>query len=163
MHWPRALIIVIMLGLGGLAAAPTAVAGKEERAVKQETRQLRRETARLGELAEAYWRAARWGDRALMGLSIQDAARRAVFLTGTSATSFRAAEVVQVVVSGPVHGGDGAGPTRVAEVIIRVEAWGADQLVVEQQVLAQRWYRDARGWWVEPGDELGHPYRTPEP
>ncbi|MCK6515976.1 hypothetical protein L6R46_13070, partial [Myxococcota bacterium] len=77
------------------------------------------------------------------------------------ATSFRAAEVVQVLVDGPVQMDGYAQPILVGLVFVRVEAWSADQLVVEQQVLVQRWVRDQSGWWVVPGDELGVVYEDP--
>ncbi|MBK9364740.1 MAG: hypothetical protein IPN01_00225 [Deltaproteobacteria bacterium] len=162
MPWLRALIVVLSLTAGALAFTPQVEAGprKEARASKQEARYRKRETRRLVELTEAYWRAVRWGDRALMGLSIQDPGRRALFMTETTTTSYRAAEVVQVLVDGPISVDEYDEPILVAFVIIRVEAWGADQLVVEQQVLYQRWIRDRSGWWVAPGDELGHPYEN---
>jgi hypothetical protein len=163
MPWFRALLVAFVLTLGALALTPPAEAGqrKEARADKQEARYRKRETRRLIELTESYWRAVRWGDRSLMGLSIQDPGRRAQFMTETSATSFRAAEVVQVLVDGPVQMDGYAEPILVGWVLIRVEAWSADQLVVEQQVLAQRWIRDRSGWWVFPGDELGVAYEDP--
>ncbi|MEY3210820.1 MAG: hypothetical protein RIT28_1301 [Pseudomonadota bacterium] len=163
MLWPRALVIALSLTVGALAAPSQADAGqrKEARASKQEARYRKRETRRLVELAGSYWRAVRWGDRALMGLSIQDPGRRAQFMTETSATSYRAAEVVQVLVDGPVQLDGYAEPILVGLVHVRVEAWSADQLVVEQQVLIQRWVRDRSGWWVFPGDELGVVYEDP--
>ena len=163
MSWSRALLVVFALSLGALAFTPQVEAGqrKEARADKQEARYRKRETRRLVELTASYWRAVRWGDRALMGLSIQDPARRAQFMTETSATSFRAAEVVQVLVDGPVQMDGYAQPILVGLVFVRVEAWSADQLVVEQQVLVQRWVRDQSGWWVVPGDELGVVYEDP--
>lgn len=163
MHWLRALIVVVALTLGALALPPQVEAGqrKEARAAKQEVRIRNRETRRLVELTEAYWRAVRWGDRALMGLSIQDPARRAQFMTETTTTSYRAAEIVQVLVDGPVQLDGYAQPVLVGLVFVRVEAWSADQLVVEQQVLVQRWVRDPSGWWVVPGDELGVEYEDP--
>jgi hypothetical protein len=164
MSWCRALIVVVALGVGELALVHEVEAGQraDERGEKQQARYRKRETRRLVELAESYWRAVRWGDRALIGLSIQDPGRRALFMTETTATSYRAAEVVQVVVDGPVRVSGHDAPVLLADVLIRVEAWSADQLVVEQRVLIQRWYRDQRGWWVVPGDELGQPYEDPE-
>ena len=163
MLWPRALVVMFMFSVGASALTPRAEAGprKEARAEKQEARYRKRETRRLVELTESYWRAVRWGDRSLMALSIQDPGRRALFMTETSAMSFRAAEVVQVLVDGPIQVDEYDEPILVAFVLIRVETWSDDQLVVEQQVLVQRWVRDHSGWWVAPGDELGVVYEDP--
>ena len=64
MPWLRALIVVLSLTAGALAFTPPVEAGprKEARASKQEARYRKRETRRLVELTEAYWRAVRWGD-----------------------------------------------------------------------------------------------------
>lgn len=143
--------LLLLLALG--ACSPHHQLAREAR---QEHRVVRRESGRLADSADIYWRAMRWEDEGRVVAFIEDPEARTAWIvdapTVRRQTRFRSAEVIQVNV-GPAP--TGPGDQREGLVIIQAEIYSDDDPVMRTSTRQQRWYRGPGGWFVEPGDELG--------
>jgi hypothetical protein len=111
----------------------------------------RAETSRLGESAELYWKALRWGDHAAAAAFIQGADARLAWLeqaSGAQARQYRSAEVISVE-AGPILEGDTRGVQREGHVITRVVYYTLPSQVLKNEMVKQDWVRKPSGWFIQ--------------
>ncbi len=111
----------------------------------------RAETNRLGESAELYWKALRWGDHAVASSFIQGADARLLFLedlSGANARQYRTAEVISVD-TGPLLEADPRGVLREGQVITRVVYYTLPSQVLKNEMIKQEWVRTPSGWFIQ--------------
>jgi len=111
----------------------------------------RAELARLGESAQAYWQALRWGDFSAASVFIEDPSVRFEWLqeSGQStARQYRSAEIVSVD-SGPIMENHPRGFQREGVVIVQTSFFTLPNQVLQTEMIKQTWYRSAGGWFVE--------------
>ena len=119
----------------------------ERRAVLKD----RVEIARLGESAELYWKALRWGDHAAAAAFIQGADARLAWLeeaSGAQARQYRSAEVISVD-AGPALEADPRGIQREGQVITRVVYYTLPSQVLKNEMVKQDWVRKPTGWFIQ--------------
>lgn len=111
----------------------------------------RSETTRLGESAELYWKALRWGDHAAASNFIQGVDARLAWLesaNGANARQYRSAEVISVE-AGPALEGDPRGVLRDGHVIARVVYYTLPNQVLKNEMIKQVWVRKPNGWFIQ--------------
>ena len=111
----------------------------------------RAELARLGESAQAYWQALRWGDFSAASVFIEDPSERFEWLkeSGQStARQYRSAEIISVD-SGPLLEEHPRGIQREGVVIVQAAFFTLPNQVLETEMIKQTWYRSAGGWFVD--------------
>ncbi|MEC7240868.1 MAG: hypothetical protein VXW32_06485 [Myxococcota bacterium] len=111
----------------------------------------RAETSRLGESAELYWKALRWGDHAAAAAFIQGSEARLAWLeeaSGSGARQYRSAEVISVE-AGPVLELDPRGIQREGQVITRVVYYTLPSQVLKNEMVKQEWVRKPTGWFIQ--------------
>ena len=130
-----------LLLLGALACGP------ERKLIRED----RREHAALGDKAELYWRALRWGDVSAASACVPAEERPAfeTWLTGWQKdermTDFTLLDVTVGTKMEPPR----SGRVREAVVTLRTEGYHADDQVLRTETITQRWYRDEHDWYVE--------------
>ena len=111
----------------------------------------RAELARLGESAQAYWQALRWGDFSAASVFIEDPSERFEWLkeSGQStARQYRSAEIISVD-AGPLIEEHPRGIQREGVVFVQASFFTLPNQVVETEMIKQTWYRSAGGWFVD--------------
>ena len=111
----------------------------------------RAEVSRLGESAELYWKALRWGDHAAAAAFIQGSEARLAWLEeagGAGARQYRSAEVISVE-AGPVLESDSRGIQREGQVIARVVYYTLPSQVLKNEMVKQDGVRKPTGWFIQ--------------
>lgn len=114
----------------------------------------RAETARLGESAEVYWHAMRWGDHPAASAFMEDPDARFAWLervTEERVRHYRSAEVLSVV-AGSLLEEDPRGIQREGVVIAKVSYYAMPSQVLKNDMVKQEWYRAAGGWYLSAED-----------
>jgi len=114
----------------------------------------RAETARLGESAEVYWHAMRWGDHPAASAFIEDPDARFAWLerlTTVQERHYRSAEVLNVT-AGPLLEADPRGIQREGMVIAKVAYYAMPSQVLKADMVKQEWYRAEGGWYLSAED-----------
>ena len=111
-------------------------------------KETKRETVRLSEAAEIYWRALRFQDYGVAGTYILEAETRASWLMemGQAPPVRYSSAVVVSVDVGEEHPVDDNGITREGTVYIQVEGYRLPDTVVERRLLEQEWALSVEGW-----------------
>jgi hypothetical protein len=110
----------------------------------------RAETARLGESAQVYWHAMRWGDHPAAAAFIEDPDARFAWLervTEVRIRHYRSAEVINVD-AGPFLENDPRGIQREGVVTAKVAYYTMPSQVLKQTMIKQDWYRANGGWYL---------------
>jgi hypothetical protein len=110
----------------------------------------RAETTRLGESAELYWHAMRWGDHPAASAFIEDLDARFAWLervTEVRVRHYRSAEVLNVT-AGPLLEADPRGIQREGVVIAKVAYYAMPSQVLKADMVKQEWYRAESGWFL---------------
>ena len=132
------------------AALTTSACGADKRAaMKQNT-----EFVALTEAASAYWDALRWNNIGEAGRFIADAEERLEFLKSHGdGAGVRISEksLLEVDVSDLLDAPDEDGATRYGRVVIQVKGYTAVESKLESHVIAQRWHRLEKGWFLDAG------------
>jgi len=113
--------------------------------------QDRAEIKRLGESADMYWKALRWGDYTAAGSFIEDSDKRFEWLQaveGPQARQYRSTEVVSVE-AGPLMETPVLGVQREGSVISKVVYYTLPQQVLKTEMVRQSWVRKPRGWFIK--------------
>jgi hypothetical protein len=114
----------------------------------------RAETGRLGESAEMYWHAMRWGDHPAAAAFIEDPDARFAWMervTEVQGRHYRSAEVLSVT-AGPLMEADPRGIQREGVVIAKIAYYAMPSQVLKADMVKQEWYRAAGGWYLSAED-----------
>ena len=149
----RKILLICALILSWPPPAETA------RGDRQEQRSLRREGRRLLERVDLAWKAVRWQDPQTLASLLEDPSQRLQFLSTHSASSrsYRSVEILGVDI-GPAQA-DGA---RQATVLVQVQVFDNNELVLRTELLRQGWVLHQGLWWIVPGEELGVQVKGPD-
>ena len=113
--------------------------------------QDRAENQRLGDSADLYWKALRWGDYTAAGSFIEDSEKRFEWLQlveGPQARQYRSTEIVSVE-AGPLLESPVKGVQRKGLVISKVVYYILPQQVLKTEMVRQSWVRKPKGWFIE--------------
>lgn len=125
--------------------------------VKNDERDHEREVTRLGTTSAACWEALRWRELRDTATCYEKTPDQMDFLerwSGPAASTITSLEILRVEVSERKTNDE---PPVLYEgtVYLRVEKITAQEQVVQNDMVRQRWYRTPQGWFVETGQEKG--------